>query len=97
MKAPRFCQRNPRVAALERGSSARMADHPFPYFKTSRDVIELAVIMPVRYPLSLRNVGDLLRERGIDLSHESIRFWVERFGPYFAREIRRKRTRPMRS
>jgi putative transposase len=44
----------------------------------------------VRYPLSLRNVEDLLAERGIDISHETVRFWWNRFGPIFAAEIRKK-------
>jgi putative transposase len=43
--------------------------------------------MYVRYPLSLRNVEDLLAERGIDISHETVRFWWNRFGPIFAAEI----------
>ncbi len=47
---------------------------PFKYFKTSPDIIRLAVMMNVRFPLSLRNVEDLLHERGIDVSHESIRY-----------------------
>ena len=47
--------------------------------------------MYVRYPLSLRNVEDLLHERGIDISHETVRFWWNRFGPVFAAEIRRRR------
>jgi putative transposase len=54
-------------------------------------------MMYVRFPLSLRNVEDLLHERGIDISHESVRFWWNRFGPLFAAEIRRKRTRQMRA
>ena len=41
--------------------------------------------------LSLRNVEDLLHERGIEVSHETIRFWWNRFGPIFAAEIRKKR------
>jgi putative transposase len=44
----------------------------------------------VRFPLSLRNVEDLLHERGIDISHESVRFWWNRFGPMFAAEIRKR-------
>ena len=44
---------------------------PCKYFKTSREVIRLAVIMYVRFPLSPRNVEDLLHERGIDVSHEA--------------------------
>ena len=46
--------------------------------------------MYVKYPLSLRNVEDLLAERGIDISHETVRFWWNRFGPMFAAEIRKK-------
>jgi putative transposase len=41
-------------------------------------------MMFVRFPLSLRNVEDLLHERGIDISHETVRFWWNRFGPLFA-------------
>ena len=51
----------------------------------------------VRFPLSLRNVEDLLHERGIDVSHETIRFWWNRFGPMFAKEIRRKRIQKLRA
>jgi putative transposase len=70
---------------------------PFKYFKTSREIIRLAVMMYVRFPLSLRNVEDLLHERGIDISHESVRFWWQRFGPMFAAEIRKKRAECLRS
>ena len=65
---------------------------PFRYFKTSPGIIRLSVMMYVRFPLSLRNVEDLLRERGIEVSHETIRFWWNRFGPIFAAETRKKRT-----
>ena len=44
-----------------------------------------------RYPLSLRQVEDLLFERGIDICHETVRFWWNRFGPMFAAEIRKRR------
>jgi putative transposase len=54
------------------------------------------VMMYVRYTLSLRNVEDLLAERGIDISHETVRFWWNRFGPMFAAEIRKKRVAHMR-
>jgi putative transposase len=70
---------------------------PFRYFKTSPEVIRLAVMMYVRFALSLRNVEDLLHERGIDVSHETIRFWWNRFGPMFAAEIARKRRKQARS
>ncbi|WP_394693547.1 IS6 family transposase [Hyphobacterium sp.] len=71
--------------------------NPFRYFKTSPEVIRLAVMMYVRFPLSLRNVEDLLHEGGIDLSHETVRFWWNRFGPMIAAEIRRKRADRMRA
>ena len=51
----------------------------------------------VRFPLSLRNVEDLLHERGIDVSHETIRIWSSRFGPMFASEIRRRRVQQLRA
>jgi len=60
-------------------------------------VIRLVVMMYVRFPLSLRNVEDLLAERGIDICHETVRLWWNRFGPMFAAEIRRKRVDHMRA
>lgn len=70
---------------------------PFKYFKTSREIIRLAVKLYVRFPLSLRNVEDLLHERGIEVSHEAIRYWWHRFGPMFASEIRKRRIARMKS
>ena len=73
-----------------------MKNHnPFRYFKTSPEIIRLAVMMYVRFPLSLRNVEDLLHERGIDICHETVRYWWNKFGPMFAREIRKKRMHPI--
>jgi len=65
--------------------------NPFRYFGSSPEVIRLAVMMYVRYPLLLRQVEDLLFERGTDICHESVRFWWNRFGPMFAAEIRKRR------
>ena len=70
---------------------------PFRYFKTSPEIIRLAVMLYVRFPLSLRKVEDLLHERGIEVSHETVRFWWNRFGPLFASEIRRKRVERMKA
>lgn len=69
----------------------------FKYFKTSPEIIKLAVMMYVRFPLSLRNVEDRLHERGIDISHESVRSWWNRFGPVFAADIRKNRISRMRA
>jgi putative transposase len=56
---------------------------PFSYFKTSPEIICLAVMMYFRFPLSLRNVEDLLHEQRIDISYDAIRFWWNRFGLLF--------------
>ncbi len=63
----------------------------FRYFNRSPEVIRLTVMMYIRYPLSLRQVEDLLFERGIDICHETVRYWWNRFGPMFAAEIRKRR------
>jgi putative transposase len=65
--------------------------NPFRCFNSSPEVIRLTVMMYIRYPLSLRQVEDILFERGIDICHETIRFWWSRFGPMFAAEIRKRR------
>ena len=71
--------------------------NPFRYFKTSPEVIRLAVMMYIRFPLSLRQVEDLLHERGINICHETVRFWWNRFGPMLAAEIRKKRSAALRT
>ena len=67
---------------------ARSKPNPFRYFNSSPEVVRLTVMIYVRYPLSLRNVEDLLHERGIDICHETVRFWWNRFDPLFAGDIR---------
>jgi len=84
---------------VEQGSlmpRARKPASPFRYFKTSPEVIRTAVLMYVRFPLSLRNVENLLAERGIDICHETGRLWWNRFGPLFAADIKRQRISRMR-
>ncbi|MEQ8743504.1 IS6 family transposase [Parasphingorhabdus sp.] len=71
-------------------------DNPFRYFNSSPEVIWLVVVLHVRFPLSLQNVEDLLFERGIDICHETVRLWWNRFGPMFAADIRRQRVSRMR-
>jgi len=65
--------------------------NPFRYFNSSAEVIRLTVMLYIRYPLSLRQVEDILFERGIDICHETVRLWWNRFGPMFAAEIRKRR------
>ena len=57
---------------------------PFRYFKTSPEIIRLAVMLYIRFPLSLRNGEDLLHVRGIDVSYDTVRLWWNRFGRMFA-------------
>lgn len=64
--------------------------NPFRYFP---EIIRLAVILYIRFPLSLRQVENLLFERGIDISYETVRFWWNRFGPLCANQVRKKRAR----
>jgi len=63
---------------------------PFKYYKTSPEIIKLAVMYYVRYPLSLRQVEDILHERGIDVCHETIRYWWNKFGTLFAKDLKKK-------
>src|SRR5271166_4337864 len=65
------------------------ARHQFP-----PAIIRRAVWLYVRFTLSYRDVEDLLAERGLDVSYETVRRWVLKFGPLFARELRRRRPRP---
>ena len=67
------------------------------YFKTSPEIIQLAVMLYVKFPLSLRNVEDLLHERGVDVSYESVRYWWHRFGSKFASEIKKRRAGGLQS
>jgi putative transposase len=63
--------------------------HQFP-----PDIIRHAVWLYLRFTLSFRDVEDLLAERGLDVSDETVRRWVLKFGPLFAKELRRRRPRP---
>ncbi len=65
--------------------------NPFRYFNSSPEIIRNVVMLYVRYPLSLRQVEDILFERGIDICHETVRYWWNRLGPLFAAEIRKRR------
>jgi len=93
-----LCQRKWLAASAGADSLGWMSNpRIFRTVKTSPEIIRLAVMMYVRYPLSLRNVEDLLHERGIDITYETVRFWWNRFGTIFAGEIRRNRVQAMRA
>jgi hypothetical protein len=76
--------------------SRALPPSPFRRFNSAPEVIRLVVMMYVRFPLSLRNVEDLLFERGIDVCHEMVRMWWNRFGAMFAGDIRRQQVSRMR-
>jgi putative transposase len=61
------------------------AHNPFKYLKNFLKIIRSAVMYYVRYPLSFRQVEDILYERGIDICHETVRFWVDQFGAKFSK------------
>jgi putative transposase len=69
---------------------------PFGYCKTSPEIIRFVVMLYIHFPLPLRNVADLLHGRAIEISHETVRYWWNRFVPMFAAELRLKRVERMR-
>lgn len=69
--------------------SCHIINH-FKYYYTSPEIITLAVMYYVRFPLSLRQAEDILHERGINICHETIRYWWNKFGILFAKDIKKK-------
>jgi putative transposase len=69
--------------------SISFARHQFP-----PEIIRHAVWLYLRFTLSHRDVEELLAERGLEVSYETVRRWVRKFGPAFARNLRRLRPRP---
>ena len=63
----------------------------FSGYRWSKDVILTAVRWYLAYPLSSRQVLELLAERGIDVSHRTVLNWVQAFGPQLGAEVRRQR------
>jgi putative transposase len=70
---------------------------PFRYFRTSPEIIGLAVMLYIRFPLSLQDVEDLQHERGTEVIHQTVRYSWRRFGPMFAAEIRKRGASGLRS
>ena len=58
------------------------------------EIIQHAIWLYLRFTLSYRDVEELLAERGLDLSYETVRRWVLKFGPVITRQLRRRRPRP---
>jgi transposase-like protein len=68
------------LSVLARFLSLRQCEIHFRYFNRSPEVIRFVVLMYIRYPLSLRQVEDILFERGIDICRETVRSWWHRLG-----------------
>ena len=66
--------------------------HRFP-----AEIIQHAIWLYLRFTLNYRDVEDLLAERGLDVSYETVRRWVLKFGPLIARKLRQGRPRPSRT
>jgi putative transposase len=75
---------------------SRKPASPFRHFYFLTGIIRLAAMMYVRFPPSLQSVEDLLFERGIDVFHETVRHWWNRFGPLLAADVRRQRVNRMK-
>ena len=58
------------------------------------EIIQQAIWLYVRFTMSFRDVEDLLAERGIVVSYETVRRWVNHFGPMIAADLRRRRSKP---
>src|SRR3982074_1805915 len=71
-----------------------MARISYCYHHFPAPIIRHAVWLYVRFTLSYRDVEDLLAERGVDVSYETVRRWVMKFGPMIARRLRQRRPRP---
>ena len=88
----RLCRGNGSASGFARydgGMTISFALHQFP-----PAIILHAVWLYVRFTLRYRDVEDLLAERGLDVSYETVRRWALKFGPLFPRELRRRRPRP---
>ena len=63
-------------------------------FRFPPEVIQQSIWLYLRFMLSFRDVEDLLAERGISLSYETVRRWVNQFGPTLAANLRKRRPKP---
>jgi len=75
------------------GYGGRMGSISYARHRFPKIVIQHAVWLYVRFGLSYRDVEDLLAERGLDVSCETIRQWVAKFGPAYAARLRSRRSR----
>src|ERR1700747_3715045 len=90
----RPCQDNRMVRERGREYAAGMMELSYRRHRFPPVVIQHALWLYLRFTLSYRDVEDLLAERGLDISYETVRSWVLKFGPVIAQRLRRRRPRP---
>ena len=71
-----------------------MSKISFAGYRFPPEIICQAIWLYLRFTLSLRDVQDLLSERGIEVSYETVRRWVNHFGPLIAKDLRKRRPKP---
>jgi transposase-like protein len=71
-----------------------MAEISYSGYRFPPEIIQQAIWLYVRFTLSFRDVEDLLAERGIVVSYETVRRWVNHFGPKIAADLRKRRPKP---
>ena len=71
-------------------------DEKYKGYRIPKTLIGYAVRLYFRYKLSLRDISELLMERGLTVSYESIRLWVKNLGPVYAQAIRKKKDSPFK-
>ncbi len=57
-------------------------------------IIQEVVYLRFRFNLSLRDIPDLMARKGVEVSHETVRTWCNKFGNQYAKQVRRRRPRP---
>ena len=87
-------RRQPLVESMAAPYPGRMRKISFSGYRFPAEIIRQAIWLYLRFTLSLRDVEDLLAGRGIAVSYETVRRWVNHFGPMIAAELRKRRPKP---
>ena len=94
-RSARHCHGTPGLRRSRwRGSPTRMNKISYSGYRFPPEIIQQAIWLYLRFTLSLRDVKDLLAERGVAVSYETVRRWVNRFGPMIAADLRKRRPKP---
>ena len=91
----RHCHGDPGLQGFQwPGSPTRMNKVSYDGYRFPPEIIQQAIWLYLRFTLSLRGVEDLLAERGVAASYETVRRWVNHFGPMIAADLRKRRLKP---